>query len=110
MFLHKTSQVLHVLDGRLRQDSMAEVEDMTGPLTRTAQDIFRARLQFLPAGEEQHRIQVTLHRTTVFQAAPALVEWDAPIESDYFGSRFFHRRQKGRAVGSEINDGRARLL
>src|SRR5258707_2386187 len=110
MFLHKTSQVLHILDGCFRQDAMAKVEDVAGPLTRTAQDIFRARLQFLPAGKEQHRIQVALHPTSMLQAAPALVQRDAPVETDYFGSRLFHRGQKSRAIGSEINDRHACLL
>ena len=44
------------------------------------------------------------------EIAPALVERDAPVEADDFGSGFVHRRKQRSAVGAEINNGRAGFL
>src|SRR5216683_573525 len=110
MFLHKTSQILHILDRGLWQNAMAEIENVSWPSAGTAQNFLRARLQFFPAGEEQNRIQVALHGAAKFQAAPAFVQRNAPVEPNHLGSGFFHRRKKSGAIRTEINDWRSAAL
>jgi len=89
---------------------VAEIEDVTGSSGGATKNIFSARLQFLPVGEEQNGIEIALNATAVAESAPAVVERDAPIEANHFRSRFVHRGQQRRAVGTEINDGRSRRL
>src|SRR5260370_3771319 len=110
MFLYKASQILHVLDRRLWQNAMAEIENVSRPSAGTPQNFLRARLQFLPAGEEQNRIQIALHGAAKFQAAPAFVKRNAPVEPNHFRSGFFHRRKKSGAIRTEINDWRSAAL
>src|SRR6202011_4339906 len=110
MFLYKASQTLHVLDRRLRQNAMAEIENVSRPSAGTPQNFVRARLQFFPAGEEQNRIQIALHGAAKFQAAPAIVKRNAPVEPNHLRSGFLHRRKKRGAIRTEINDWRSAAL
>src|SRR5260370_32753668 len=98
IFLHKASQILHVLDRRLRQNAMTEIENVSRPAPGAPQNSLGARLQFCPAGEEQNRIQIALHGAAKFQAAPALVKQNAPVEPDHFRSGFFHGRKKSGGI------------
>src|ERR1700680_737684 len=110
MFLYKASQILHVLDRRLWQNAMAEIENVSRPSAGTPQNLLRARLQFAPAGEEQNRIQIALHGTPKFQAAPAFIKRNAPVEPNHLRSGFFHRGKKSGAIRTEINDWRSAAL
>src|SRR5579862_8311057 len=110
MLLHETRQALHVLNRRLRQDAMAEIENMPRASGSTAKNIFRTRLYFFPVSEEKHWIEIALHRALVIEASPAFIEWNAPVESNNVGSRFAHRWQKRGAIGAKVNNGHSRLL
>ena len=110
IFLHEASQVLHIVDWGFGEDAVAEIEDVAGASGGAAENVFGARLQFLPVGEEQNRIEIALHGALVIEASPAFVERDAPVEADDVRSGLFHRGQERGAVGAEINDGRAGFL
>lgn len=49
--LHEFAQVFDVLHRRFRQDPMAQIEDVPGPLGGAPQNIFGARLDFFPVGK-----------------------------------------------------------
>ena len=89
---------------------MAEIEDVAGASGGELQNVFGAGLQFFPVGEKQDGIQIALHGAAMFEIAPALIERDAPVEADDFGSGFIHRGKQRGAVGAKINDWRAGLL
>jgi carboxymethylenebutenolidase len=89
---------------------VAKIEDVARASGSAAEDVFRARLQFLPIGEEQNGIEIALHRALMTEASPAIVERDTPVEPDHVGSSLFHGGQERGAVGAEINDGRASFL
>ena len=72
ILLHETRQILHIVDRRFRQDAVAEIEDVAGASSGAAQNVFRARLQFLPVGEQQHGIKIALHGASRDRAGPSL--------------------------------------
>src|ERR1700745_252548 len=79
MLLHKLAQALHVIDRRLGKNPMPEIEDVSVASSRLFQDILGAVFEFLPVGEQQYRIEVSLHGALMLQPLPAFLEWDAPI-------------------------------
>ncbi len=82
---------------------MAEVEDVAGASGGESQNFSRAGFQFLPVGEKQDGIEISLHGTAMVEIAPTFIERDAPIEADDVGSGFIHRGQQRGAVGAKIN-------
>ena len=67
VLLHKARQVLHVLDRGFGQDAVAEIEDVAGTSGGAAKNVFRARFQFFPVGEQQYGIEISLHGGTVIE-------------------------------------------
>jgi hypothetical protein len=89
---------------------MAEIEDVAGASGGEAQNFFSSRLQFLPIREQEDGIEIALHGAAMMEIAPALVERDAPIETDDVSASFIHGGQKRGAICTEINNGSAGLL
>src|SRR5271157_236031 len=100
----------HVVHRSFWKDAVAQIEDVAGASSGLAQNVFGARLEFLPIGEEQHRIEIALHGAFEAEALPSGVERNAPVEANDVGAGFLHRGEKRRAVGSEVDDRRAGLL
>ena len=96
-------QRFHILDWSFGQDAVTQIENVSGTPGGAAQNIFGARLQFLPIREEQDRIEISLHGAFEVEISPAFVKRDAPVEPNHFGAGFSHRGQKGSAVCPEIN-------
>lgn len=59
--LHQANQPLHVLDRRLGQDAVPEVENMR-TVPEFGQDQPHPRIEFSAADSQQYRIQIALHR------------------------------------------------
>ena len=55
-------QRLHVLDRRMRQNSVAQIKDVARAAVRQAKNVFGALLQLPPTGKQQYRIEIALHR------------------------------------------------
>ena len=106
--MHHLDHGLHLLDRCVLQDAMSQVEDVTGAACGAAQDVFDASFEFGERGEEGGRVEIALHSTIVTDNLPALVERDAPVESDDRAASLFHQRQEGGGVGPEMDDRHAR--
>ena len=72
IFLHEAREVLHIVDRSFGQNAVAEIEDVAGASGGALQNIFRARFQFFPVGEQQHGIEIALHRAFDARAAASL--------------------------------------
>ena len=94
----------------MRQNAVAEIEDVPGPSVGQAQNVFGAPLQLRPRRKQQHGIEVALHGTGMSHGAPAFVEGNAPIQADDLRAGFRHRGQQGGAVGAEVDDGHVSFL
>src|SRR5580698_752844 len=90
---HKLAQSFHILHRRLRQNAVPQIKNMSRPPACLPQNIFGARLNFLPLRKKQRRIQISLHRSAITQTFPAFIEGNAPVEPDHLGARLLHRRQ-----------------
>src|SRR5271170_2054863 len=110
MLLNQAGQVFHVFHGSFGEDAVAQIEDVAGASGGESKNVFGARLQLLPIGKKQDGIEIALYGAAMFEIAPALVERNAPVETDDFGSGLTHRGEQSGGVGAEINYGRARLL
>src|SRR5690348_816155 len=87
ILMHKLHQAPHVLDWRLRQDAMPDIEDISRAPSHLFEDMLRARLKRLPRREQRHRIKVSLQGNIVAQAAARIRHLDAPVHADDGASR-----------------------
>ena len=101
---------LHIFDRRAGNDAVAEVEDVAGPSTGGAQNLFDALLEKFDRGEERDGIEIALHCVTVADGAPAFVEGLPPVEADHVGAGRSHGFEQARGFNAEVDDGHAQSL
>ena len=71
-----------VVDWRLLQDAVPEIEDMPGSAGGLIENVFSSPRDFFWSGQQGSRIQVTLHGPLMSHGSPSLVEPNAPINAD----------------------------
>ena len=98
----------HIIDGRLRQDSMAQVKDMTGPAAGAAQDLFDSPANFSGRGKEHGWIEIPLDRDIASQAFPGFVEIYSPVHADDIASGSTEGFEKPASAGAEVDGWDAR--
>ena len=72
--VHVPRERLHVLERRLRQDAVAEIEDVARAAGRAPQHVVGGGQQALGRTEQQRRIEVALDARGRADARPRLVE------------------------------------
>ncbi len=97
----------NVVDGGTGNDAVAEVEDVTGAAVGEGEDFADAGLEDVEGGEEGDGVKVALDGAAGTGGAPALVEGDAPVETEDVGGGFGHGGEYGGGVDSKIDDGDA---
>jgi len=90
MLVHVLDEELHVLDGRPREDSVSEVENVSRTTRRLSQNQVDPIEKDLLRREERERIEVALDRDALSDFVPAPIEIDTPIETDDVPSRLAH--------------------
>src|SRR3954452_13104738 len=65
-----THHGLHILDRRIGDDPVAQIEDVPRPSSSSAQDLFDARLNHLDRCEERDGVEIALHCMSVTDFAP----------------------------------------
>jgi len=99
---------LHVIDRSLGQNSVAEVEDVAGTRASALEQFMHAHAQ-LGERRHQHRwIQVALHRGTIADIHPGLVDIDAPVDAHYVAAGRVQFLEEACRAGSEVDHGHAR--
>ena len=83
----------YVVHRSFGKNAVAEIEDMAGTSGGLAQNVLGPLLEFFPIGEEQHGIEIALHRAFQTKALPSGVERNAPVQANDFGAGFLHRGQ-----------------
>ena len=96
-----TSSVRRVTGVRvgLRQDPVAEVEDVAVAPARALEHVERRGLEPVPRREQRGGIEVALH-APLADELPALVERDAPVEPDHVAVHLVEQR---RGPGAEVD-------
>src|SRR5687768_7204940 len=89
-------------------ETMAEVEDVTGPAGRALEHVARLIHRDLRSREERERIEVALDRAVPADSLPRLVEWDAPVDRDRVSPRFRHRLEQRRIAAEVMDHGHTR--
>jgi hypothetical protein len=96
-----------VVDGRARYDAVAKVEDVSGSAGAESKDFANAGLEDVERGEEGDGVEVALDGSAVTDGAPALIEWDAPVEAEDVGPGLGHGGKHGGCVDAKVDDGDA---
>src|SRR5437588_12989060 len=73
-------QQLQVLQGRLRQHAVAEVEDVAGTAAGPPEDVLSALADELGGSQQDGRVEVALHAASVADAFPAAVQRHPPVQ------------------------------
>src|SRR5215213_2872018 len=81
ILVHKLSQPSNIINRRLGQDAVAQVEDMTGPAGGAIENGGSALLDPRPGRKQRHRVEVALHGQARPKLRPGVVELGAPIHA-----------------------------
>ena len=108
--MHYIYDCFHIIHGRVLQDAVTEIKDVTRSAVRAAQNIMHARFEFRVRREERDGVKIPLHGDIISEQSPAIVKWDAPVESDHVTTRAFHQRQQRCRVRSKMDDGHVHRL
>src|SRR5579859_6399586 len=100
-FSYKMDQRANVFHRRFGQNSVPQIEDVSRAARSLLQHRISALTQLLLAAKEQHRIEIALHRPGKIEAAPRLVQREAPVHADHLRAGLLHRRQQRSAVSAE---------
>ena len=98
-----------MIDGRMRQNAVSQVEDMAWASAGLPQDSAGLTLDLLERGEEDDGIEVPLHGDAVAKPCPSLVQLDAPIQADHRAPRIPLEVQQRARIGPEVDRGDRRI-
>src|SRR5262245_57940949 len=101
--MNHVDQRNYVVDGRVRQDAVAEVEDMAAMTANTFQDAPRTPPQLVARREQRHRVEVALDADVVANSFPGDVQVDAPVDTNYVPARSAHQLQQAGSARAEVN-------
>src|SRR6266576_2016175 len=87
-----------------------EVEDVAGTITGARQDILHARLDGLPAGQQQRGVEVALNATIITDTLPRVVEFNAPIHAHDSAASLGHQLKNAGGACDEVDGGCPRLF
>ena len=107
--MHVRSERLDLFDRRVRQDAMAEIEDVARPSAAAVAGYRRLREQSLARSEQQRRIQIALNAAVVAQIAPRFVERLPPVDADDVAARLGDLGQDCRRADAEMDERDARV-
>ena len=97
---HHPHHRLHIFDRRIGHDAVAKIEDVSGTPAGRAQNFLHALLQYLERSKQGNGVEIALHRMTVPNGAPALVQRLPPVEPDHVGAGFTPWRPSRPAVST----------
>src|ERR1700738_3179622 len=98
-----------MIDRRLRQNTVAEIEDMAGPSAGAVENQSCAPPNFGDLSEQRNRIEIALNRDAIAEPRPRLRKIDAPVEADNVAAGFTHEFEQVSSDGAEM-DYRHRLM
>src|SRR5205814_673768 len=101
---HILHQGLHIFDWSLGKDAVSQIKNMSRTPASLLEYVLRALAYLLLIRKERRRIKIALHRACIMQRSPAIIQADAPVQSDHLRTRLLHLRQQRRGVGPKIND------
>src|SRR5208282_6044260 len=78
---HPSHQAFHMLEGRLRQDAMAEIEDMRAGL-ESLEDALDVLVETGAAGDQRQRVEIALQGEAFGQRGDGDPWLDARVEAD----------------------------
>src|SRR5437899_3089333 len=84
--VYSVHQELQVLERRLRQHSMAEVEDVAAASAGPPENLAGSLLDHLTRRQQDRRVEVALDSAPDADPPPALVEGHPPIQADQVGT------------------------
>src|ERR1043166_9011574 len=77
-FMYELDQRNHILNRRLGQDPVAQVEYVTWTPIRLIQNSFRLRTHHVWLSKQRNRIEITHHRYIMTDALPCFIEPPTP--------------------------------
>jgi hypothetical protein len=92
-FMNHVYQRDHILNRSLRQNAVAQIENVPVPSVRLLQNRFSLRAQVIAICKQGNRIEVPHHAYVRAYAFPGFIKPHTPINSDHIAARFAHQLQ-----------------
>ena len=101
---------LEILDGRVGQDAMSQVEDVAVAAARAVQHVARPLANQVWRPQQHSRVEIALDAQPVTDEAPSLVERQAPVERHYVRPGIRYRLEQTRGISAEVDARHAERL
>src|ERR1700733_11929966 len=101
--MDRINQSEGVIDWRIGQYSVTEIENVTGTAAGLIEDRLRTIANFGNLRKQRNRIEIALHRNVVTEPRPCLCEIDAPVEADHIATSLAHQLEQISRDGSEMD-------
>ena len=102
--VHGFDHGFHILHWRFRQNAVAQVENMTRPSVRAAQDLFNTPADVPWRRKEHGGIEIPLDRNIMSEAFPGRIEIYSPVHADDIASGSTEGCEKSARPGAEVDD------
>src|SRR5579864_3935674 len=94
---------LQILDGRVGQNAVTQVEDVTVSAGSAAKHAARPLANNVRGAEQHSRVEVPLNAQSETDAAPSLVERHAPVEGHDVRPRLRYGLEQACGIGAEMD-------
>ena len=92
-----------VIDGCCGEDSMAQIEHVSGLPSRAIQNLSGSLSNDGPGRHQGHRIEISLDTDVSSDAVPGVIQIRPPVHADDIPARLPHPRKKISRAGSEMD-------
>src|ERR1035438_383634 len=93
----------HAVHRCLRQNAMAQIEDMARARPGALQNLMNSHFQLGQRREQNRWIQIALHSGAIADVHPSLVDVDAPIHAHHVATSGVQLAEEARRAGTEVN-------
>jgi len=104
MLVHILDEEADVLDRRVRQDAVAEVEDVPGATGSLVEDLLGLASQVVTGSEERGRVEVALDGAIGADCRPGVGQCDTPVDADHIGTGGGEQGQEASRASAEEDD------
>src|SRR5829696_5117733 len=98
----------YVINGRLGQNAVSQIEYMTRATSSFIQNPPGLCSKRILIRKQDNRIEISHHCHVMTGTSPSVIESHTPVESDHVAAGFAHQLQQRRCSGAKVNDRYAR--
>src|SRR5690349_4072989 len=108
--MHPPGQFLNVFEWCVRQDAVAEIENVARASGSATQHVVGGSEEAIRGSEERGRIEISLDGSVVSNRCPCFIERQPPVDADHIATGVREVGENGGRADAEMDDRYAKFL